>query len=150
MFDYVGPVNNVGLGLRNTISRSPISRYLHELLDFNPDMENHMNKAELIDAIAEKSNTTKAATADMLNATLEAISEALVKGENIQFVGFGSFSVSERPARTGRNPQTGKELDIAAKNVVRFKAGTALSAAMNPPKPTAKAKTTTKSTTKKS
>jgi nucleoid DNA-binding protein len=109
-----------------------------------------MNKAELIDAIAEKSNTTKAVTADMLNATLEAISEALVKGENIQLIGFGTFSVSERAARTGRNPQTGKELDIAAKNIVRFKAGTALSTAMNPSKPEAKAKPTAKSTTKKS
>jgi nucleoid DNA-binding protein len=103
-----------------------------------------MNKAELIDAIAEKANASKAATAVLLSATLEAIAEALVKGENIQLIGFGTFSVNQRAARTGRNPQTGKELNIAAKNVARFKAGTALSTAMNP----AKAKTTTKTTTK--
>jgi DNA-binding protein HU-beta len=101
-----------------------------------------MNKAELIDAIAEKANASKAATAILLNATLEAIAETLVKGENIQLIGFGTFSVNERAARTGRNPQTGKELKIAAKNVARFKAGSALSTAMNKPKP--KAKTTAK------
>lgn len=99
-----------------------------------------MNKAELIDAIADKANASKAATAVLLNATLEAIAEALVKGENVQLIGFGTFSVNERAARTGRNPQTGKELKIAAKNVTRFKAGTALSSAMNTSKPKAKAK----------
>ncbi len=104
-----------------------------------------MNKAELIDAIAEKANASKAATAVLLSATLEAIAEALVKGENVQLIGFGTFSVSERAARTGRNPQTGKELKIAAKSVARFKAGAALSTAMNP----AKAKTAAKATAKK-
>lgn len=99
-----------------------------------------MNKAELIDAIADKANASKAATAILLNATLEAIAEALVKGENVQLIGFGTFSVNQRAARTGRNPQTGKELKIAAKNVARFKAGTALSTAMNKPKPKATAK----------
>ena len=102
-----------------------------------------MNKAELIDAIAEKANASKAATAVLLSATLEAIAEALVKGENVQLIGFGTFSVSERAARTGRNPQNGKELKIAAKNVARFKAGTALSTAMNPSKPKSKAKAAT-------
>jgi nucleoid DNA-binding protein len=104
-----------------------------------------MNKAELIDAIAEKANASKAATAVLLSATLEAIAEALVKGENVQLIGFGTFSVNQRAARTGRNPQTGKELKIAAKNVARFKAGTGLSTAMNP----AKAKTAAKATAKK-
>jgi len=98
-----------------------------------------MNKAELIDAIADKANASKAATAVLLNATLEAIAEALVKGDNVQLIGFGTFSASERAARTGRNPQTGKELKIAAKNVARFKAGSALSSAMNKSKPKAKA-----------
>lgn len=98
-----------------------------------------MNKAELIDAIADKANASKAATAVLLNATLEAIAEALVKGDNVQLIGFGTFSVSERAARTGRNPQTGKELKIAAKKVARFKAGSALSSAMNKSKPKAKA-----------
>jgi len=103
-----------------------------------------MNKAELIDTIAEKANASKAATTVLLNATLEAIAEALVKGENVQLIGFGTFSVSERAARTGRNPQTGKELKISAKNVARFKAGTALSTAMNLSKPKAKAKAANK------
>ncbi len=107
-----------------------------------------MNKAELIDAIAEKANASKAATAVLLSVTLEAIAEALVKGENVQLIGFGTFSVNQRAARTGRNPQTGKELKIAAKNVARFKAGTALSTAMNPAKAKAKAKSAVKATAK--
>ena len=90
-----------------------------------------MNKSDLIDAIASKANASKAATAVLLNATMEAIAEALVKGESVQLIGFGSYSVSERAARTGRNPQTGKEMKIAAKKVVRFKPGAALSASVN-------------------
>jgi DNA-binding protein HU-beta len=102
-------------------------------------MESRMNKAELINAIANKANASKAATSVLLSATLEAIAEALVKGENVQLIGFGTFSVSERAARTGRNPQTGKELKISAKNIARFKAGSALSTAMNTSKPRTKA-----------
>ena len=90
-----------------------------------------MNKAELIDAIATKANASKAATAVGLNATLEAIVEAMAKGESVQLIGFGTFSVGDRAARTGRNPQTGKEMKIAAKKTARFKAGSALSAAVN-------------------
>ena len=75
-----------------------------------------MNKAELIESIA-----SKAATAVLLNATLEVLSEALARGDNVQLIGFGTFSVSERSARTGRNPQTGKKIKIAAKKVARFK-----------------------------
>ncbi len=90
-----------------------------------------MNKSDLIDAIASKANASKAATAVLLNATMEAIAEALVKGDSVQLIGFGTFSVSERAARTGRNPQTGKEMKIAAKNVARFKAGSALTTSMN-------------------
>jgi nucleoid DNA-binding protein len=90
-----------------------------------------MNKAELIEAIATKANASKAATAVVLSATLEAIAEALAKGESVQLIGFGTFSVGDRAARTGRNPQTGKEMKIAAKKTARFKAGTALSAAVN-------------------
>jgi nucleoid DNA-binding protein len=93
-----------------------------------------MNKSELIDAIATKANASKAATAVVLNATLEAIAEALANGDSVQLIGFGTFSVGERAARTGRNPQTGKEMKIAAKKVARFKAGAALSAAVNPVK----------------
>ena len=90
-----------------------------------------MNKAELIEIVATKANSSKAAATVALNATLEAIAEALSKGESVQFIGFGTFSVNQREARTGRNPQTGKEMKIAAKKVARFKAGAALSAAVN-------------------
>ena len=75
-----------------------------------------MNKAQLIDAIAEKAGLSKAAT----------IGESLKKDEKVALVGFGSFSVSERSARAGRNPQTGKTIQIPAKKVVRFKAGAEL------------------------
>jgi nucleoid DNA-binding protein len=118
--------------LCSTISRQPAIAVSSSLARFLPTrLETRMNKAELIDTIAEKANASKAATAILLNATLEAIAEALSKGESVQLIGFGSFSVNERAARTGRNPQTGQELNIAAKNVARFKAGAALATAMN-------------------
>lgn len=90
-----------------------------------------MNKAELIDIVAGKTATSKAAATTVVAAAIEAISDALAKGESVQFIGFGTFSVQERQARTGRNPQTGKEMKIPAKKVVRFKPGAALSAAAN-------------------
>jgi DNA-binding protein HU-beta len=95
-----------------------------------------MNKAELIASIATKANASKAATAVVLSATLEAIAEALAQGESIQLIGFGTFSTSERAARTGRNPQTGKEMKISAKKVARFKPGSALSTLVNKTKAT--------------
>ena len=85
-----------------------------------------MNKAQLIDAIAKESKLSKADSSKALEATITAISKSLKKGEGIVLVGFGSFSVAKRAARIGRNPQTGKELKIAAKKVAKFKAGTAL------------------------
>lgn len=90
-----------------------------------------MNKAELIDAIASGAGLSKADSKKALDAMVEAIGKALKGEERISLVGFGSFSVSNRAARTGRNPQTGKEIKIAAKNVVRFKAGAELSAHVN-------------------
>ena len=85
-----------------------------------------MNKAQLIDAIAKESKLSKADSGKALEATITAISKSLKKGEGIVLVGFGSFSVAKRAARIGRNPQTGKELKIAAKKVAKFKAGAAL------------------------
>jgi DNA-binding protein HU-beta len=82
-----------------------------------------MNKAELIDAIAAESKMTKADSKRVLDAFIKATSVALKKGDRVALVGFGSFSVSKRSARTGRNPQTGKPISIKAKNVVKFKAG---------------------------
>ena len=82
-----------------------------------------MNKAELIDAMASEAGLTKADSKQALDALVSAATSALKKGDRISLVGFGSFSVSKRNARTGRNPQTGKEIKIAAKKVVKFKAG---------------------------
>ncbi len=90
-----------------------------------------MNKAEMIEIVAAKAKASKAATTVVVAAAIEAISEALAKGESVQFIGFGTFSVQDRKARTGRNPQTGKEMKIPAKKVVRFKPGAALTAAAN-------------------
>ncbi len=90
-----------------------------------------MNKQELISAIAEKTGLTKADVEKMVSAFVDTTKESLAKGESLQLIGFGTFSVSERAARTGRNPQTGKELQIAAKKVAKFKAGKALDEAVN-------------------
>jgi DNA-binding protein HU-beta len=90
-----------------------------------------MNKAELIDAIAAESGLTKADAKKALDGFVSATSTALKAGDKLSLVGFGSFSVSKREARTGRNPQTGKEINIAAKNVVKFKAGADLTGNVN-------------------
>lgn len=89
-----------------------------------------MNKQELVAAIAAGSGLTKVDSEKALSTTIEAITGALAKGESIQLIGFGTFSISDRAARTGRNPQTGKEIQIAAKKVVKFKTGKALDEAV--------------------
>ena len=86
-----------------------------------------MNKAELIDAIASHAELSKVDAKKALDAFIEATTGALKKGDRVALVGFGSFSISARAARKGRNPQTGKEIKIAAKKVVKFKAGADLS-----------------------
>lgn len=85
-----------------------------------------MNKAQLIDAIASSANLTKADSGKALNALTDALGGAMKKGERVSFPGFGTFSVSERKARTGRNPRTGESIQIAAKKVVKFKASSKL------------------------
>ncbi|KAF0253446.1 HU family DNA-binding protein [Pseudomonas putida] len=90
-----------------------------------------MNKAELIDAIAEKADISKAAAGRALEAVTETITETLKNGDTLALVGFGTFSVSERSARTGRNPQTGAAIDIAASKLPTFKAGKQLKEAVN-------------------
>ena len=87
-----------------------------------------MNKAELVDAIASETKLTKVDSKKALDAFVSATSAALKKGERVALVGFGSFSVVGRSARTGRNPQTGKEIKIAAKKVVKFAPGAELKA----------------------
>lgn len=87
-----------------------------------------MNKAELINAIAEKAGLTKVDAKNALEACVASTMGALKAGDKVSLVGFGTFSVSKRAARKGRNPQTKKEMMIPAKNVVKFKAGSELSA----------------------
>lgn len=90
-----------------------------------------MNKTELVDAIANGAGLTKADAGKALDATVAAITDALKGGDQVSLVGFGTFAVKARAARTGRNPQTGKEIQIAASNVPGFKAGKALKDAVN-------------------
>jgi len=90
-----------------------------------------MNKKGLIESIASEAGTSKATAEKALNGTLAAIAGALKNGDKVTLVGFGTFSVSKRNARNGRNPQTGKTIQIPAKNVVKFKAGTKLSESVN-------------------
>ena len=90
-----------------------------------------MNKTELIDSMAESAGITKAAAKVALETFLGDVEKTLKGGGRVSLVGFGSWSVSQRAARDGRNPQTGKTIKIAAKNVVKFKAGSELSGAVN-------------------
>ncbi len=90
-----------------------------------------MNKSELIDGMAEHAGITKAAAKKALESFLGNVEGTLKKGGRVSLVGFGSWSVSKRNAREGRNPQTGKTIQIAAKNVVKFKAGSELGNSVN-------------------
>ena len=90
-----------------------------------------MNKTELIAAMAEKAEISKKDAEAALKAFTDVVTEELKKGEKIQLVGFGTFEVSERAARTGRNPQTGEEMPIAASKAPKFKAGKALKDSVN-------------------
>ena len=90
-----------------------------------------MNKSDLIDGMAEDAGITKAAAKKALESFLDNVEGSLKKGNRVSLVGFGSWSVSRRAAREGRNPQTGKTIKIAAKNVVKFKAGSDLSDSVN-------------------
>jgi len=85
-----------------------------------------MNKQQLIDAMAKDANISKAQAQSALDSFINTTTKALKKGDRVALVGFGSFSVSQRSSRSGRNPQTGREIKIAAKKVVKFKAGAAL------------------------
>ena len=90
-----------------------------------------MNKAELIDAVAENADISKAAATRAVDTVLESITTTLKNGEQVALIGFGTFSVKERAARTGRNPRTGEPLEIPAAKVPSFKAGKALKDAVN-------------------
>ena len=90
-----------------------------------------MNKTELVAAIAEQTNLSKKDAEAALRAFVDVVSEELKKGEKVQLVGFGTFEVSERAAREGRNPQTGETMEIKASKTPKFKAGKALKDMMN-------------------
>ena len=85
-----------------------------------------MNKTELVKKIAEKAQVSQAEAKTVLEATLESVKDALKAGDSVQLIGFGTFSVSERAARTGKNPRTGEKIQIAAKKIAKFKAGAGL------------------------
>ena len=89
-----------------------------------------MNKTELIEKIAVGADLSKESAKKALEATVEAIKNALVEGDTVQLIGFGTFSVNERPAREGINPATKQKITIAAKKVAKFKAGAALADAI--------------------
>ncbi|WP_346778398.1 HU family DNA-binding protein [Paraburkholderia sp. Tr-20389] len=90
-----------------------------------------MNKQDLIDAVAAETGASKAAAADTLEALIGTITTAVTQGETVQLIGFGSFSTGQRAARTGRNPATGAEIQIAAARTVKFTAGKAFKDAVN-------------------
>ena len=90
-----------------------------------------MNKSDLIDAMAADAGISKTAAKAALESLTDNVTASLKKGEKVALVGWGTWSVSERAARNGRNPQTGKAIKIAAKTVVKFKAGAGLSDAVN-------------------
>ena len=89
-----------------------------------------MTKAELVAAVARDSNISKTAAEKAVNAVCAGVTKALKKGDKLTLTGFGTFSVAKRKAKTGRNPQTGKEIRIAAKKVPKFKAGNLLKSAV--------------------
>jgi DNA-binding protein HU-beta len=90
-----------------------------------------MNKAELIGKIADDAGITRTAAASAIDSLIDGITMSLKKGQRVTLVGFGTFGISKRKARTGRNPQTGASIKIKAKNVARFKAGKQLEKKLN-------------------
>ncbi len=90
-----------------------------------------MNKAELVKAVSDKTNSTKKAAEEAVNAFVDVVADTLTKGEKVQLVGFGSFEVRKRAARKGRNPQSGEEIKIPASKAPVFKAGKALKDVVN-------------------
>lgn len=90
-----------------------------------------MNKSQLVDKISEEADLSKAAAGRALDSFIDAVSEALQSGEQVSLVGFGTFLLRERASRSGRNPQTGETIEIAAAKIPAFKAGKALKDAVN-------------------
>lgn len=99
-----------------------------------------MNKTDLINSVAESADMTKVNAEKAIKATFNAIAGALKAGDSVTLIGFGTFSVMEKQARTGKNPQTGATIQIPAKKVAKFKAGKAIQEMVNPPKEVPKKK----------
>jgi DNA-binding protein HU-beta len=95
------------------------------------DKERHLNKAELISAIAEESELSKVKAEFALNSVMDNIKKAVTKGDSVQLIGFGTFGSGKRAARMGRNPKTGEAIKIAAAKTVKFTAGKAFKDAVN-------------------
>jgi DNA-binding protein HU-beta len=106
------------------------SIFVELTISHNPKIK-LMNKGELIEKIAKDAKLTKVQAGDALDSVLNAVSGTLAKGGKVTLVGFGTFSVSKRKARKGRNPRSGKEINIKAKKVAKFKAGSELSKKVN-------------------
>ena len=105
--------------------------FLSNISYANHPQGDSVNKTELIDAVAEGADISKAAATRAVDTMLETITGALAKGDQVTLVGFGTFTVKERAARTGRNPRTGEAIEIKAAKVPGFKAGKALKDAVN-------------------
>ncbi len=105
--------------------------YTVQLLNLRKEETIQMNKTELVAKMAESADLTKAEAARALKSFEETVAEAMKSGDKISIVGFGSFETSSRAARTGRNPQTGKEIQIPAAIVPKFKAGKTLKDSVN-------------------
>ena len=108
-----------------------MKKHLKPIVKYHFNNNLIMNKTELIEKIADCSGLSKADSKKALEATVTAIKDALVAGDKISLVGFGTFSVNERPAREGINPATKEKIQIAAKKVAKFKAGAELDGALN-------------------
>ena len=93
-----------------------------------------MNQSELVDKVAQKTTLTQAAATEAVKAVVQAVLESLVAGEPVRVSGLGTFNVAARPARDGRNPQTGESIKIPASKAVRFHAGKTVKGAVNPPR----------------
>ena len=90
-----------------------------------------MNKADLVNSLAQKTGLTKTKSNEVIDAIVSSISEALKSGDKVTLVGFGTFTTTQRDARKGRNPKTGETLEIPAKRVAKFRAGTELTKTVN-------------------
>ncbi|WP_269799010.1 HU family DNA-binding protein [Thauera phenolivorans] len=120
-----------GLPARRPLAGVLESRRSSRLSSKHTKSRKSMNKGEFVEALADRLDLSRAQADRALSAVLDIISEQLAEGGKVSFTGFGSFEVSERAARTGRNPQTGAAIEIAASNVPKFTAGATLKASVN-------------------